>query len=64
VQNHRKIDRQATKAANFDDETRGRTEEKKEGCRISGHPSRMSLSEEGSSVSCIAFRAGNRSNFF
>jgi hypothetical protein len=29
-----------------------------------GHPSLMSLSEEGSSVLCIAVRIGNRSTFF
>jgi len=37
---------------------------KKERRRKSGRPSSMSLSEEGSSVSCIAVGAGNRSTFF
>src|SRR5260221_13527899 len=36
----------------------------KERRRKSGRPSSMSLSEEGSSVSCIVVRAGNRSTFF
>jgi hypothetical protein len=34
---------------------------KKERRRLRGHPSSMSLSEEGSSVFCIAFQAGKRS---
>jgi hypothetical protein len=37
---------------------------KKERRRNSGRPSSMSLSEEGSFVSCIGARAGNRSTFF
>jgi hypothetical protein len=36
---------------------------KKERRRISGRPPSMSLSEEGSFVSCIAAHTGNRSNF-
>src|SRR5580704_4972173 len=36
---------------------------KKEGRRKSGHPSPVSLSEEGSLVCCIGVPAGNRSTF-
>ena len=59
------MERHASKAPNFDDKAGGpEGGKKKERRRKSGRPSSMSLSEEGSSVSCIAVRAGNRSIFF
>jgi len=58
------MDRQAKKTPNFDGTTGGCDTEKKERRRKSGRPSSMSLSEEGSFVSCIVAQAGNRSTFF
>jgi len=63
--NEREIPRQPLKQSKFHQEAGGLAKgKKKERRRKSGHPSSMSLSEEGSSVSCIALRAGNRSTIF
>jgi hypothetical protein len=59
-----KLDCQANMSPHFDAVTGGHEAKKKERRRISGRPSSMSLSEEGSFVFCIAVRTGNRSTFF
>jgi hypothetical protein len=58
------MDRQAKEAPRLDESTAYLEDEKKERRRKSGRPSSMSLSEEGSIVSCIVAQSGNRSTFF